>query len=130
MTSGIEDAEGRGAALEVNPVGARVEIRAAAPSGGVSLICTPDRARELAAALARAADDADGAGSTQPVTVKARELRRGDVRDGDRVMTVDGIRADGATVHVTWKSGAGRSWTQGYEAEAEITLRRRAGNAD
>ncbi|MFF1647561.1 hypothetical protein [Streptomyces sp. NPDC058240] len=128
MTSGIEDAEGRGAALEVNPVGARVGIRAVAPSGELSLICTPARARELAAALALAADEADGARSAQPVTVKAGELRRGDVRDGDRAMTVDDIRVDGATVHVTWKSGAGRSWTQGYDADADIALRRRAGS--
>lgn len=128
MTSGIEDAEGRGADLEVTPVGARVGIRAAAPSGELSLICTPARARELAAALARAADEADSAGSAQPVTVRARELRRGDVRDGDRAMTVDDIRVDGATAHITWKSGAGRSWTQGYDADAEITLRRRAGS--
>ncbi|MEE1773902.1 hypothetical protein PUR34_38460 [Streptomyces sp. JV185] len=128
MTSGIEDAEGRGAGLEVDPVGARVGIRVTTPSGELSLICTPARARELAAALALAADEADSAASARPVTVRARELRRGDVRDGDRVMTVDGIRVDGATVHVTWKSGAGRSWTQGYDAEAGITLRRRGGS--
>ncbi|SFY08432.1 hypothetical protein OH786_03035 [Streptomyces atratus] len=128
MTSGIEDAQGCGAGLEVNPVGARVGIRATAPSGELSLICTPARARELAAALALAADEADSAASAQPVTVRARELRRGDVRDGDRAMTVDDIRVDGATAHVTWKSGAGRSWTQGYDAEAEITLRRRGGS--
>ncbi|WP_406015819.1 hypothetical protein OG520_35315 [Streptomyces sp. NBC_00984] len=128
MTSGIEDAEGRGAALEVNSVGARVGIRAVAPSGALSLICTPARARELAAALTFAADEADSARSAQPVTVKAGELRRGDVRDGDRAMTVDDIKVDGATVHVTWKSGAGRSWTQGYDTDADITLRRRAGS--
>ncbi|WP_329201287.1 hypothetical protein [Streptomyces sp. NBC_01435] len=127
MTSGIEDTEGRGAALEVNPVGARVEIRAMAPPGGLTLVCTPARARELAAALTLAADEADSARSARPVTVKARELRRGDVREGDRAMTVDDIRVDGATAHVTWKSGAGRSWTQGYDADADITLRRRDG---
>ncbi|MFF3955361.1 hypothetical protein ACFYY1_19335 [Streptomyces sp. NPDC001890] len=123
MTSGIEDAEGRAAGLTVNPVGARVAIRAEAPSGELSLICTPAGARELAAALTLAADEADSARSVEPVTVKARELRRGDVRDGDRAMTVEDVRADGATVHVTWRSGAGRSWTQGYDADADITLR-------
>ncbi|MEV6745035.1 hypothetical protein ACIQCQ_21305 [Streptomyces sp. NPDC088394] len=123
MTSGIEDAEGRAATLAVNPVGARVGIRAGTPSGDLSLICTPARARELAAALALAADEADSARTAEPVTVKASELRRGDVRDGDRAMTVDDVRVDGATVHVTWKSGAGRSWTQGYDADADITIR-------
>ncbi|MFJ8851794.1 hypothetical protein [Streptomyces sp. NPDC102437] len=123
MTSGIEDAEGRAAGLAVNPVGARVGIRVEAPSGELSLSCTPARARELAEALVLAAHEADSARSAEPVTVKARELRRGDVRDGDRAMTVDDVRVDGATVHVTWKSGAGRSWTQGYDADAHITLR-------
>ncbi|MFF2009608.1 hypothetical protein ACFVWY_11105 [Streptomyces sp. NPDC058195] len=125
MTSGAEDIEGGGAALEADPVGARVRIRVTGPSGGVSLLCAPGRAREWAAALLRAADEADRADAGRPVTVEARELRRGDVRDGERAMTVDGVRADGATVHVTWRSGAGRSWTQGYDAEAAITLRRR-----
>ncbi|WP_405709414.1 MULTISPECIES: hypothetical protein [unclassified Streptomyces] len=123
MTSGIEDAEGRAASVAVNPAGARVGIRIEAHTCELSLNCTPVRARELAAALALAADEADSARSAEPVTVKARELRRGDVRDGDRVMTVDDVRVDGATVHVTWRSGAGRSWTQGYDADAEITLR-------
>ncbi|GAA1336507.1 hypothetical protein GCM10009647_078940 [Streptomyces sanglieri] len=123
MTSGIEDAEGRAATLVVNPVGARVGIRAGTPSGELSLICAPARARELAAALALAADEADSARTAEPVTVKASELRRGDVRDGDRAMTVDDVRVDGATVHVTWKSGAGRSWSQGYDADADITIR-------
>lgn len=61
----------------------------------------------------------------RPVTVEAGELRRGDVRDGDRAMTVESARIDGSTVHVTWKSGAGRSWTQAYAADAAITLKRR-----
>ncbi|MGW3659367.1 hypothetical protein ACWD6R_28515 [Streptomyces sp. NPDC005151] len=125
MKSGIEDTDGRGAILGVTPVGAGVEVRAAGPSGELSLICTPARARELAAALARAADEVESAQSAEPVTVKAGELRRGDVRDGDRAMTVEAVRVDGATAHITWKSGAGRSWTQGYDADAEITLRRR-----
>ncbi|MGW2182154.1 hypothetical protein ACWCXX_29460 [Streptomyces sp. NPDC001732] len=129
MTSGhgFEDGDGYGAALEVVPVGARVELRASAPSGELSLSCAPDRARELAAALALAADEAESALSAEPVTVKARELRRGDVRDGDRTMTVEEVRVDGATAHVTWKSGAGRIWTQGYDADAGIALRRRTG---
>ncbi|MFB6988003.1 hypothetical protein [Streptomyces sp. NPDC056304] len=125
MTRGIEDREGRGVDLEVVPADSGVEVRVTTPAGEFVLVCTPDRARELAAALALAADGAEGAESAEPVTVRARELRRGDVRDGDRVMTVESVRVDGVTAHVTWKSGAGRSWTQGYDAEAVITLRRR-----
>ncbi|MFD8828557.1 hypothetical protein ACFV1C_40280 [Streptomyces sp. NPDC059605] len=124
---GFEDGDGRGASLEVVPAGARVGLRVSAPSGGLSLSCTPGRARELAAALARAADEAERARPAEPVTVRARELRRGDVRDGDRTMTVEEIRVDGATAHVTWRSGAGRSWTQAYDADAGIALRQRAG---
>ncbi|WP_327365897.1 hypothetical protein [Streptomyces sp. NBC_01217] len=125
MTSGIEDRDGHAATLEVTPVGTEVRVRGVSPSGELALVCTPARARELAAALALAADEAESAWSAQPVTVRARELRRGDVREGDRAMTVEGVRTDGTTAHVTWKSGAGRSWTQGYDADAEITLRRR-----
>ncbi|MCX5345264.1 hypothetical protein [Streptomyces atratus] len=125
MASGIEDRDGHVATLEVTPVGAGVQVRGVAPSGELAVICTPARARELAAALALAADEAESAQSADPVTVKARELRRGDVRDGDRAMTVEGVRIDGTTAHVTWKSGAGRSWTQGYGVDADITLRRR-----
>ncbi|MFF8913996.1 hypothetical protein ACF08M_11855 [Streptomyces sp. NPDC015032] len=125
MTSGIEDRDGGGATLEVTPVGAGVEIRGVTSSGEFTVICGPARARELAAALVLAADEAESAQSAEPVTVKARELRRGDVRDGDRAMTVESVRVDGATAHVTWKSGAGRSWTQGYDADAALTLRRR-----
>lgn len=111
--------------VEVTPVGAGVEVRLGTPSGELSLTCTPDRARELAHALGLAADEADSVRTADPVTVRADELRRGDVRDGERAMTVDGVRAEGATVHITWKSGAGRSWTQLYDADARITLRRR-----
>ncbi|MFI9627946.1 hypothetical protein [Streptomyces sp. NPDC052042] len=125
MTSGVEDREGRVATLEVAPAGTAVEVRAAAPSGELSLVCTPARARELAAALVLAADRAEAPPESGPVTVSARELRRGDVRDGDRAMTVEGVRAAGDTVHVTWKSDAGRGWTQGYDADTAIALRRR-----
>ncbi|WP_406492156.1 hypothetical protein OG936_02275 [Streptomyces sp. NBC_00846] len=125
MTHGIEDHDGHAASLEVTSVGAGVRIRGVAPSGEIAVICTPARARELAAALARAADEAESAQSAQPVTVKAGELRRGDVRDGDRAMTVENVRIDGTTARVTWKSGAGRSWTQEYDADAAITLGRR-----
>ncbi|MFF9352530.1 hypothetical protein [Streptomyces sp. NPDC014734] len=126
MTSGVEDHDGRAATLEVVCAGTAVGVRAASRSGELSLICTPGRARELAAALARAADEAENAHASGPVTVEARELRRGDVRDGDRVMTVEGVRVDGATAHVTWRSGAGRGWSQAYDADAAIALRRRA----
>ncbi|MFE7466550.1 hypothetical protein ACFU6R_20940 [Streptomyces sp. NPDC057499] len=125
MTSGIEDAEGRGTAVDVGAVGARVGIRVVGPAGDMSLFCGPEQARELAAALLGAADEAEHADAGRPVTVKARELRRGDVRDGEGAMTVDGVRVDGAAAQVTWRSGAGRSWTQGYDADAAITLRRR-----
>lgn len=40
-------------------------------------------------------------------------------------MTVESTRTDGSTVHVTWKSGAYRSWTQAYAADTAITLKRR-----
>ncbi|MFB7917199.1 hypothetical protein [Streptomyces sp. NPDC056061] len=126
MTSGVEDRDGRPAMLEVASAGPGVEVRAAARSGELSLVCTPDRARELATALVRAADEAECAHASGPVTVAARELRRGDVRDDDRAMTVQGVRVDGATAHITWRSGAGRSWTQAYDADAAIALRKRA----
>ncbi|WP_329617714.1 hypothetical protein OG244_36290 [Streptomyces brevispora] len=125
MKSANEDSGAPAGHLEVTPVGAGVEIRLGTPSGELSLICTPDRARELATALGLAADEVESVRSADPVTVRADELRRGDVRDGSRAMTVDGVRADGDTVHVTWKSGAGRSWNQLYDVGAAITLRRR-----
>lgn len=117
--------EGRAERLEVAPDGERVEVKWVSADGTLSFSCTPERARELAAELVRAAGEAEAAVSSEPVTVAAGELRRGDVRDGERPMTVDGLRIDGATVHVTWKSGAGRTWTQVYDADAGIALRRR-----
>lgn len=129
MSIEIEDAEGHGAALEVIPGPAegapRVGILIESPSAGASFSCSPAAARTLAAALVRAAEDVEDARSADPVTVKARELLRGDVRDGDRVMTVEGVRRDGANVQVTWTSGGGRSWSQTYAAETDIRLRRR-----
>lgn len=125
MKSGNDDTGAPAEYLEATPVDAGVQIRVGTPSGELSLVCTPDRARELAVALGLAADEVDSVRSADPVTVRADELRRGDVRDGDRAMTVDGIRTDGAAAHVTWKSGAGRSWNQQYDADARITLRRR-----
>ncbi|MEU3227194.1 hypothetical protein ABZ695_29070 [Streptomyces sp. NPDC006976] len=109
---------------EIAPAGAEVGITVATPSGEHSFRCTPARARELASALRLAADEAES-GPADPVTVRADELRRGDVRDGDRVMTVEAVRTDGGTAHVTWTSGAGRSWNQMYGADARIPLRRR-----
>ncbi|MEU1369989.1 hypothetical protein ABZ454_28175 [Streptomyces sp. NPDC005803] len=125
MTSENEDTGAPAGDLEITPVGAGVEIRATASTGALAFVCTPARARELATALGLAADEAESARSADPVTVRADGLRRGDVRDGDRAMTVDSVRIDGATAHITWKSGAGRSWTQLYDAGTRITLRRR-----
>ncbi|MFC9249128.1 hypothetical protein ACFT7S_35375 [Streptomyces sp. NPDC057136] len=125
MSIEIDDAQGRRVPVEVTPGALQVGIQFAARSEGLSWSCTPVAARELAAALLRAAEQAERVSSAEPVTVKAHELRRGDVRDGERVMTVDSVRNDGSTAHVTWKSGAGRSWTQAYGADAEITLRYR-----
>ncbi|MGW6723739.1 hypothetical protein [Streptomyces sp. NPDC054995] len=103
----------------------RIGIRLSPPAGELVWSCTPEAARELAAVLLRAAEETENAPAERPVTVEAGELRRGDVRDGDRAMTVESARTDGSTVHVTWKSGAGRSWTQAYAADAAITLKRR-----
>ncbi|WP_406099169.1 hypothetical protein [Streptomyces sp. NBC_01013] len=125
MKSGNDDTGEPSEYLEVTPVGEGVEIRVGTRSGELSLNCTPARARELATALGLAADEAESVRSADPVTVRADELRRGDVRDGDRAMTVDSVRIDGSTAHITWKSGAGRSWNQLYDADARITLRRR-----
>ncbi|MGQ4726491.1 hypothetical protein ACUN3E_02425 [Streptomyces sp. Ju416(a)] len=103
----------------------RIGIRLTPPTGELLWSCTPEAARELAAELLRAAEETENAPAGHPVTVEAGRLRRGDVRDGDRAMTVASARTDGSTVHVTWKSGAGRSWTQAYAADAAITLKRR-----
>ncbi|MFC8339512.1 hypothetical protein ACFUJX_21235 [Streptomyces rubiginosohelvolus] len=103
----------------------RIGIRLTPPAGELVWSSTPEAARELAAELLRAAEEAESAPAGRPVTVEAGELRRGDVRDGDRAMTVESARTDGSTVHVTWKSGAGRSWTQAYAADTAITLKRR-----
>ncbi|WP_103515958.1 hypothetical protein [Streptomyces sp. SM10] len=129
MSIEIRDTEGRGATLEVVPgpgtgplqVGILVEGHPA----GAAWSCTPAAARALAAALASAAAEAENARSAEPVTVRASELLRGDVRDGDRLMTVETVRTDGADVQVTWTSGAGRNWSQMYGADTEIRLRRR-----
>ncbi|MFJ8255374.1 hypothetical protein [Streptomyces sp. NPDC094466] len=137
MNSGITDADGRPVPVTVTvgepapstvaagEPGPRVSIRLSPPAGELVWSCTPGVARELAAVLLRAAEEAENAPGERPVTVGAGELRRGDVRDGDRSMTVESARTDGSTVHVTWKSGAGRSWTQAYAADTAITLKRR-----
>ncbi|MFI1227636.1 MULTISPECIES: hypothetical protein [unclassified Streptomyces] len=140
MGSGITDADGHPVPVTVTagepaPAGdapgedgppPRVGIRLAPPAGELRWSCTPRAARELAAVLLRAAEETENAPAERPVTVGAGELRRGDVREGDRAMTVESTRADGSTVHVTWKSGAGRSWTQTYAADTAITLKRRS----
>lgn len=125
----IRDTGGHGARLEVGPGPAagppQVGIRIEGPSAHASWSCSPAAARELAAALVAAAAEAESARSTEPVTVRARELLRGDVRDSDRLMTVEGVRTDEAGVRVTWTSGGGRGWTQMYDPETTIRLRRR-----
>ncbi|MET8731608.1 hypothetical protein ABZV81_31200 [Streptomyces parvus] len=103
----------------------RIGIRLTPQTGELLWSCTPEAARELAAELLRAAEETENAPAGHPVTVEAGRLRRGDVRDGDRAMTVESARTDGSTVHVTWKSGAGRTWTQAYAADAAIALKRR-----
>lgn len=124
MTNEHEDTGASAGTLEATPVGAEVGITLSTPSGALSFVCTPARARELATALGLAADEAES-GPADPVTVRAGELRRGDVRDGDRAMTVEAVRTEGGTAHVTWTSGAGRGWNQMYDADARIPLRRR-----
>ncbi|MFF5724551.1 hypothetical protein [[Kitasatospora] papulosa] len=125
----IRDPEGRAATLEVAPGPVegplQVDIVTGGPSAHTAWSCTPAAARELAAALVAAAGEAESARESEPVTVEARDLLRGDVRDGDRLMTVEAVRADGANVQVTWTSGAGRSWSQVYGADAAVRLRRR-----
>ncbi|MFB8030004.1 hypothetical protein ACFQ6U_29385 [Streptomyces sp. NPDC056465] len=122
----IRDTEGRTASLEVAPGPAEGPLQVGVlVAGHASWSCSPAAARELAAALVAAAAEAEDARGAEPVTVKARELFRGDVRDGDRPMTVEAVRLDGADVQVTWTSGGGRSWSQMYEADADIRLRRR-----
>ncbi|MEU7330599.1 hypothetical protein [Streptomyces parvus] len=103
----------------------RIGIRLTPQTGELLWSCTPEAARELAAELLRAAEETENAPAGHPVTVEAGRLRRGDVRDSDRAMTVESARTDGSTVHVTWKSGAGRTWTQAYAADAAIALKRR-----
>ncbi|RPK80712.1 MULTISPECIES: hypothetical protein [Streptomyces] len=129
MGSGITDADGHPVPVtvtagEVGP-DPRVGIRLSPPAGELVWSCAPEAARELAAVLLRAAEETENAPGERPVTVMANQLRRGDVRDGDRAMTVESARTDGSTVHVTWRSGAGRSWTQAYAADTAITLKRR-----
>ncbi|MET9519218.1 hypothetical protein [Streptomyces sp. NPDC002994] len=109
----------------VNAAAGQIHIGARG-SAYVPLVATPEQARELAAALLRAADEAQAQVKDTYPTVKAGELRRGDVRTGERVITVDRVRIDGDTVHVTWASDAGRHWTQSYATDADIDLRRRA----
>ncbi|MFD5944352.1 MULTISPECIES: hypothetical protein [Streptomyces] len=136
MGSGITDADGHPVPVTVGAGGpgavaapggepGRVSLRFSPPAGELVWSCAPGAARELAAALLRAAEEAENTPGERPVTVVAGELRRGDVRGGDRSMTVESARADGSTVHVTWKSGAGRSWTQAYAADTPIALKRR-----
>ncbi|WP_328539831.1 hypothetical protein [Streptomyces sp. NBC_00344] len=116
-----------GAALTVRggPEGVRLTAPPTATDGERVLRYTPAQARELAAALMRAAEEAERAEPAEPVTVEARELRRGDVRAGERSMTVDRVRPAGATTQVTWRSDTGRTWTQDYTADTAIALRRR-----
>ncbi|GFM95709.1 hypothetical protein Sfulv_05200 [Streptomyces fulvorobeus] len=77
MSIEIDDTEGRRIPVEVVPGALRVGVRFAARPEGLSWSCTPAAARELAAALVRAAEDAERLSSADPVTVAAHELRRG-----------------------------------------------------
>ncbi|WSZ87182.1 hypothetical protein OG584_29655 [Streptomyces sp. NBC_00859] len=110
--------------LAAGPDGVRLTARP--PAAETVLRLSPAQARALAAALVRAAGEAEHAQPAELVTVEARDLRRGDVRDSDRSMTVERVRAQGDSVQVTWVSGTGRSWTQDYAAGAGIGLRHRA----
>ncbi|MET9929363.1 MULTISPECIES: hypothetical protein [unclassified Streptomyces] len=129
MGSGITDADGHDVPVVVTPGEAgpapRVSVTLSPPAGELRWSCTPAAARELAAALVRAAEETENAPGEAPVTVAAGELRRGDVRDGERAMTVDGVRTDGSTAHITWKAPTGRTWTQSYDVNTAITLKRR-----
>ncbi|WP_327121188.1 hypothetical protein OG206_28840 [Streptomyces sp. NBC_01341] len=124
----VQDTDGREVVFGIapGPAGGPVQVGIQVEGHAVraSWTCSPAAARELAAALAAAAAEAENARS-EPVTVKAGELLRGDVRDGDRNMTVEAVKPDGANVLVTWTSGAGRSWSQVYAAGTDIRLRRR-----
>ncbi|MFE3516210.1 hypothetical protein [Streptomyces sp. NPDC059166] len=125
----IRGTDGRGGTLGALPgpadAPAQVTLLLGGAAGPASWSCSPAAARELAAALTSAAAEAELARSSGPVTVEACALKRGDVRDGERLMTVEDVRVDGVNVQVTWTSGGGRSWSQTYEADAAIRLRRR-----
>ncbi|MEU3285640.1 hypothetical protein [Streptomyces longwoodensis] len=85
---------------------------------------TPAQARELAAALLRAADEAESE-DTYP-TVRADELRVDDVlNDAKHVVRVAALRRSGNVVYVQWASEVGGHWEQGYGNDAKIGLRRR-----
>lgn len=128
MSVEVQDTDGREVVLGIAPGPedgpARVGIQVEGPAVRASWTCSPAVARDLAAALVAVAAEAENTRS-EPVTVKAGELLRGDVRDGNRTMTVESVKPDGANVLVTWTSGAGRSWSQVYSAETDIGLRRR-----
>ncbi|WP_329396831.1 hypothetical protein [Streptomyces melanogenes] len=131
MTYAVADLGG--GTTEVSVVADGVVQMTGYAGGGETSVAefTPAQARELAAALVRAANEAENLTPSEPVSVKAQELRRGDVRDGDRSMTVDRVKVDEAisTAHVTWKSDAGRAWTQSYAMDTDIRLRRRGPEA-
>lgn len=131
MTYAVADLGG--GTTEVSVVADSVVQMTGYAGGGETSVAefTPAQARELAAALVRAANEAENLTPSEPVSVKAQELRRGDVRDGDRSMTVDRVKVDEAisTAHVTWKSDAGRAWTQSYAMDTDIRLRRRGPEA-
>jgi hypothetical protein len=115
--------------MQVSVADGSVRVSVGAGRESSAMEFSPAQARQLAAALVRAADEAESARKPEPVTVKARALRRGDVRDGDRALTVERVRADGSTVHITWTSGGGRNWTQSYPMDTDIRLRGRGPEA-
>ncbi|MGP9022145.1 hypothetical protein ACT1U9_27575 [Streptomyces sp. BR1] len=120
-------AEQGGGTTEVSVVADGV-VRVSRIAGGqLAADFSPAQAREFAAVLVRAAGEAESVVATEPVSVKAQDLRRGDVRDGERSMAVDRVKVDEAisTAHVTWKSDVGRTWTQSYAMDTDILLKRR-----
>jgi hypothetical protein len=97
----------------------------------------PAQARELAAALLRAADEADwSAGVNTYPDVPAGELRVGDVLrpsvdyrgdDNDETAVCAAVmkRIDAPYLRVTWRDPAGETWTSTMHERESVCLMRR-----